>query len=618
MPSKKNAHGPLKGTAKLRVLATTDLHMQMSGFDYIQDRQTDTNGFAGLATLIADARAEALAEGRHVMLFDNGDLLQGTPLGDYLSQRIQHIDHPVAACLNAIGYDAIGLGNHDFDFGLPYLDAVTAQCDMPVVCSNLITAHAPKLEPQTVLQAPTKSSAQKHLNIGLLSVIPTQTAQWNQNHLHACAQVTPPIEALQSAIPNLRQSGADVVFVLAHTGIANPATTATPENLAVFVAALSGVDLIIAGHTHGRFPGAGFCGVAGVDASAGTLSSIPAAMPGFGASDLAVIDLDLEKRQSDWAVVDHKSQLRPVTKKVPPDPRIIKLLGKSHTATRRHLSSGVGALSQTIHSYFTMAQDSILTRMLAVAKSDVIAATVRGGPLEHLPILATASCPATGGMAQPDNFVTLNKGRISRRQIAGLCPYVDQIWALRATGAQMIEWLERSARVFNRLRPSCPDQDLNNPAIPGFKFDTIVGLEYTIDPTQPAKYDPGGSLVSGAQGRIRDVRWRGAALKPDQEFLVATTHYRAAGGGGYFRFADSDIAVQSKTLLAQALTRLFEQPGRAWLDLAPSWTFAKQLGVQAVLQTSPLALDYLDDIAELRPVPCGVTPSGFQKLRLSL
>ncbi|TMM52892.1 5'-nucleotidase C-terminal domain-containing protein [Sulfitobacter sabulilitoris] len=606
MPNSQSRTGTVGG--RLRLLATTDIHMALLGHDYVTDRALATGGLARLAPLIATARAEAHDEGAACVLFDNGDLLQGTPLGDHLSATPTDPPNPVSACLNHLGYDAIGLGNHDFDHGLPYLAQMMQHLRMPAISTNLACRDLPRLQAGVIVtrdMARTTAPGAPPLRIGVLSVLPPQTTQWNRHHIGEKAATRPPIEALATAVPALRADGADLVMVLAHLGIGGPASGPGSENAAEAIAALDGVDAVIAGHTHRRFPGPDHLGVAGADPSNGTLNGTPAAMPGAFGRDLAVIDLDLVHEGGRWRARAHKTQLRPSPRDGPQDADLVGVLTPAHSATRQALAAPIGSLKATMHSYFARARPGPITALIAQAKMAVLRDAVAGGPDADLPVLASADAALSGGHAGPDHFIHLRGGAVAQRDIAGLCPYPNYVWAVRATGAQVINWLEHAARFFAHLRAGDPDQPLTDPTVPGFRFDTLYGLDYTIDPTRP-------------HDRISGVSYQGRPVRPGQTFLVATTQFRAAGGGGYHVFDDDALMIRGQTTLRDALVAYLRTPDCAAVRGAPPWRFKPGLGVQAVLHTHPDAITHLADIADLAPTPLGKTEDGFLRLRLSL
>ncbi|WP_318326867.1 5'-nucleotidase C-terminal domain-containing protein [Sulfitobacter sp. D35] len=602
-------------------MATTDLHMQLVGHDYVNDRPVERRGLAMLAPMIERARAEAVARGDLCLLLDNGDTLQGTPLGDWLAEQGTDVSpHPMAASLNHLRYDAVGLGNHDVDHGLPYLASVLDQYNMPVVCANLTSPTLPMLRRLAVLDRTVRDTAgEAHpLRIAVLSVLPPQTADWSRHHLEGRATVTGALDALRCALAEARAEGADLVVVLAHMGISGSESGPDPESAARAIAALDGVDAVVAGHTHLRFPGPDHDGIAGVDSRQGTLEGKAAVLPGVAGSDLGVIDLDLMRDGTRWRVQNHTARLEALPLEAPRDPAILRLSQRAHEATRSFLSAKVTELPEAMHSYFALAQAGPLSHLLAAAKRRVVSRALCGTPLEDLPLLVATAIPAVGGLEGPDNFVCLPKGAVPRRSIAGISPYHNQVWAVRVTGAQVRDWLERSARIFETLTPGNADQLLVDTRVPGFRFDTVHGLDYEIDPTRAPAFDHSGYPVPGAPRRIRNLTFRGAPLDPAQDFVMATTHYRIGGGGGYEIHHDTQVALRSNTSTERALLDCLRSDDWALPDTRPPWLFTPGLGVKAVLYTAPDAVRHLSDLAWMAPEPLAPTCDGFLPVRLSL
>ncbi len=480
-------------TANLRLLATTDIHMQLLGHDYVAERKLDHHGLAGIATLIAQARAEARAEHRGCVLFDNGDMLQGSALGDWIAGQKVNAGHPVVQSLNHLRYDAIGVGNHDLDYGLDYLQQVAAKLDMPVICSNLTPREGlPDLRQSALIDCvlpSVRKGTPRALRLGVLSVLPAQTAVWNRHLLKGRADVDPALTALHLEVPKLRAAGADLVILLAHVGIGSPLSDASEDN-ALRLAEVPGIDAVITGHTHQRFPGAEHASRAGVDADSGTLAQLPAIMPGYAGSDLAVLDLTLTQRpDGTWQVVGHDSRLRRNRADTAPDPAIIAACTPAHSAVRNHLATPVGRTASTLHNYFSMAMPTATCALTARAKARVIRAAVAGTPDADLPLLAAVPAHTAGGRDGPDNYLFVPKGPMLRRHLTGLSPYANEIWALRVTGACLHNMLEQSALVFATLHPGRPDQSLTDPDVPAFNFDTIFGLTCRIDPTRARTAD---------------------------------------------------------------------------------------------------------------------------------
>lgn len=594
--------------------------MQMTNFDYANDRPGAGGSLASLATLIQSARDEAAQKAMACLMFDNGDTFQGTPLGDLMA--LETIDHPnpMTACMNHLKYDAVGLGNHDFDHGLEKLASCLSHLNMPVVCSNFFSEELPMIQRHVMIDCPARDAAggAVNLRVGVLSSLPQKTALWSRHHVAARARFEPPLEALKQQSAMLKDQGADVVIVLAHMGLALFDEGEEGQNQISEVAALEEVDVVIGGHTHLRFPGPDHEGIPEADCVKGTVHGTPVVQPGVSASDLGVIDLDLQRDSTSpvWQVKTHAVQLRPTTSDTPEDSDLVALTANSHRETRDYLSQAVGNLNNPMNSFFALADPSPIPALLAVAKRRVIERAVKGTPYADLPLVSVASAPLTGGFDGPDNFLSLSSGPVHRHHIAGMNPYANHVWAVRTTGAQLVDWLERSVLIYNTLTRENSDQMLVDPRVPGFRYDAVYGLTYEIDPRQLPLFDAAGRRVAGRQGRILNIRWRGKPLKADQEFLVATTDHRAGGGGLYKTFGDDDIIIQGHAPLQDAVVAYFQSPDCSEVRSARPWRFVKDMRCSATLQTSPQAVRHLEDIAHLKPEPRGLTVDGFLNVRL--
>ncbi len=589
-------------TAKLRILATTDVHMNVSGFDYAADVQGPGWGLAGISTLVSKARTQAQQQGRACILVDNGDFLQGTPLADWQSTQAVTSDHPLAASFNAMGYDAIGMGNHDLDFQTSYLAQFIKTLDAPVISTNLDCTYPFGLESKSILTRVIETSkGSKALKIGIVSALPLETAVWNRIDLPKGSTVRDPISALGKAARLLRQQGADLIIALAHMGLGNPGTlNTTAENGARLLGKVPGIDVVVAGHTHQRF--------AQSDSTGKLLApSCPTIMPGSAGSDLGLVDLDLvQNDDGSWYISHHHSQLWPQSAAKVPDPEIIRRVNPAHQAARSFLATEIGHTMHDLHSYFGLLRPSKTMALTARAKAMVVARALIGRPEGDLPLLATATARAVGGMRGPLNYIHIPKGPVLRRHLTSFTPANNRICAVRVTGADLRKWLEQSARIYNQLSPDNPHQALFDHNQPSFIFDTIYGLDYLIDPSQPVGR------------RITSLTFEQAPIDPDQPFILATNHFRAAGGGGYDNIHLPEPLLYSKRNPAELIRQaLLSDDLAAWMTATP-WKLRCQAPVRAEFECSPNAAQYFEDIRVLAPKIIARTNTGFDRIQITL
>ena len=579
-------------TARLRILATTDLHMQILPFDYLVDRPAPGYGLAALADLIA---AERAAPGVDVtLLFDNGDAVQGSPLSELIADGdIADPDglHPMIRAMNMLGFDAAAAGNHDFAFGLDFLGRLSEQALFPILSANIRDGSGPVLPPNHLFErsVPGPGGAPLPLRIGVFGLAPPQTPEWERDAVGPGITGADLVQTAREQASALRRRGADLVIALAHSGTGPQRHCPGMENAARLISDLPGIDAVVAGHIHQRIP------------TSGTATSDAAriVMPGAHGSHLGIVDLTLTHAADGWQVRERRATLRSAgSEDTDAGQRVRRDTTPLHTAARAALSRQVGATAQPIHSYFGQVAPCPALSVLARA----MVAHARGYD-DATPIVAAVSPFRAGGQGGPQNYIDIPEGRLLRRHVPTLFPFPDSLCLIDLRGRDLLGWLEHSARAFARLKPGQADQSLLDRSVPAYQVDFLYGLTYTIDPTR-------------MEGRIGDVRLRGGGpLDPDAPVRLVTTAFRAGGGGGYIR--PGTEAIHDKTPIRQIVA---EYLGSDAFDPSPEciWNFAPSPGTRAWFDTHPDADQWLDAPHLPRMRDMGLTDRGFRRLSLEL
>lgn len=615
----------------LRILATSDLHAHILPWDDLANRPAPNRGLAQVASLIAQARAEAPQS----LLLDNGDFLNGSPLGDYVAETRKpgpDAPHPMIAAMNALGYDAATLGNHEFSQGLPFLKCALSTAGFPVVSANLDhrlpSGKRRAFLPRYALldRALTDTEGRTHhLKLGIIGFLPPQTALWERAHVQGRIEADSILAAARATLPRLRRAGADLVIALAHSGLGRPDAPDGAENVALRLAALPGIEAVIAGHTHQLFPAPGDPAEAPDAALWPALPDCPVLMPGFFGSHLGVMDLVLECHGAGWRVARHSSHLRPVAQRhgptgqlhplVNPAPAILALAEQDHAAMTRRAALPVAQTSQALHSYFALIGQSPIQALLAEAQLDHMARLLRGTEQADLPLLVAVAPFKAGGRGGPDNFTAIPAGPLTLRNIADLYIHPNSPVALCLTGAEVALWLERAVSLFHQVPPGAVDAPLINLDFPAYNFDMIHGLRYEVDLTQPARFNAAGAEVNPKARRIVNLRYQGRALRREARFMLATNSYRASGGAG---FAGADAAHtlrEDPRALRTILERYVMVSSQINPSATPPWRFAPAPGTTVVFDSAPAAAP-LAASAGLEVV--GPQSSGFLRFRLRL
>ncbi|WP_265500454.1 bifunctional 2',3'-cyclic-nucleotide 2'-phosphodiesterase/3'-nucleotidase [Paracoccus beibuensis] len=603
---------------RLRILATSDVHMHLLPFDYLANRPVEGLGLARTATLISRLRNETETS----ILLDNGDFLQGGPMGDVLARSTVQggSAHPAIAAMNALGYDAAALGNHDFNFGLTYLRRVVAQADFPMLAANLSLRHGSAFASHTVIERRLTGPDGRHriLRIGVIGFLPPQTDEWDQD-LRDEMRSADIIATARQLVPRLRGMGVDLVVALAHSGIGAPDPFPRMEHAATALAGLQGIDVVIAGHTHEVFPSPRWHGREGIDAARGTLAGKPAVMPGFAGSHVGVIDLDFSIDENGaFRISDFRVRAEPVAPGTPASPLVVRPVNSAHRCTLRQLGMRIGRTETALSSHFSLIGYDAALRLVNRAQRWHVRQRLSRTRLAHLPVLSAAAPYRAGGRGGADHFTDVPAGRMDQRHLADVYSFPNRVAAVRLTGSQIRDWLERSASIFNRVFPDAPDQPLLNPDFPAYNFDVIEGVEWRIDLSQPARFHPEGSLASPEGRRIGDLRWRGRPVAEDQEFILATNSYRLATCGLFSPLVSPDaVALARDAMTLDVLRRYVRQQRRVRIPEKPHWRFVPQANATVIFETAPAALGRPLP-ASCRSEPAGLSPEGFARIRLYL
>ena len=528
-------------TVDFRIMETTDLHSNMMDFDYYKDKPSDKFGLVRTATLIAAARAEV----KNSVLVDNGDVIQGSPLGDYMAAKglKPGETHPVYQAMNTLGYSVGNLGNHEFNYGLDYLQKALAGAHFPYINANIIDAATGKprftpwlIKPENVTGRDGKTYT---LNVGYIGFVPPQIMVWDRANLQGKVTVDDITETARRWVPVMRQQGADVVIAVAHSGLSSEPYHALAENSVWYLSKVPGIDAIMFGHAHAVFPGAEFAAIPGADIEQGTLNGIPAVMPGMWGDHLGVVDLTLNNDQGEWKVTQARAEARPIYDKAAKkslaqeETSLVKVLADAHRATRDFVAQPIGKSADVMYSYLSLVQDDPTVQIVNNAQRAYVEHFIQGDPdLANIPVLSAAAPFKAGGRKNdPASYVEVEKGQLTFRNAADLYLYPNTLVVMKVNGEQVKQWLECSAGQFNQIDPQQRQpQALINWNYRTYNFDVIDGVNYQVDVTQPARYDEECQLIHPQASRIKDLTWQGKPIKPDATFLVATNNYRAWGG----------------------------------------------------------------------------------------
>ncbi|MFI0267433.1 bifunctional metallophosphatase/5'-nucleotidase [Streptomyces luteogriseus] len=503
------------------VLGTTDLHGNVFNWDYFTDREFDDKdhndvGLAKVSTLVNRVRAEKGR--RNTLLIDAGDTIQGTQLSYYYA-KVDPITakggpvHPMAQAMNAMGYDAAALGNHEFNYGIPVLRKFEEQCDFPLLGANALDAKTlrPAFAPYSMHRLRTPHG--RDVKVAVLGLTNPGIAIWDKANVQGKMTFPGLEEQAAKWVPKLRSMGADVVIVSAHSGSSGTSSYGDQlpyiENAAALVAEqVPGIDAILVGHAHTEIPEY-------FVTNKKTGKQVVLSEPLKWGQRLTLFDFELVFEKGCWKVEKVGAKVLN-SNTVEEDSKITKLLADEHEKVVAYVNQVIGTNAAEMTSAEAPYKDVPIIDLINHIQADTVRQALAGTEYASLPVLSQAACFSRSAR--------IPAGEVTIRDVAGLYVFENTLEARLMTGAQMKAYLEFSANYFVQTAPDAavdPAKLTNANGTPDYNYDVVSGLSYEIDIAKPA-----GS-------RVTNVRFEGQPLADDATFVFAVNNYRANGGGNF-------------------------------------------------------------------------------------
>lgn len=481
---------------EITVLQTSDLHMNLLPWDYARGREADW-GLARVATRVRQIRATA----PHVLLLDAGDTIQGAPTGWLEARRPAGGPHPMAAAMNAIGYDAMAVGNHEFNFGLEVLRRAQRDSTFPWLSANTrLSADGSPAFPEYVVKE------LGGVRVGVLGLTTPNIPGWEPEANRPGLKWEDPVVTAARLVPVLRgPESCDVVVALIHSGLEVDPVTGEPEGRALGnrVVALAkevpGIDLILTGHTHRRIP-------------LSRVHGVPFVQPGRWGEVLARVDLVVEKSKRKARVVSIRGELLPSDGSVEADPEVVAIAAPHHERALAYLDEPLATAAGPFPGQRARLEDTALLDLINETQREAT-----GADLSLTSLL-------------PFRYDGWEEGPLTVRHVYSLYPYENQLVVLEVDGATLRAVLEQAATFYGSAE--WRDGRLvvtPREGVSPYNFDVLQGASYRVDPTAPV-----GS-------RVKALRFRGRDVKDGDRFSLAVNSYRAQGAGGYGMLAGAKV-----------------------------------------------------------------------------
>ncbi|HHC6577200.1 TPA: 2',3'-cyclic-nucleotide 2'-phosphodiesterase [Vibrio parahaemolyticus] len=608
--------GPaMADTIKLRIIETTDIHTNVMDYDYYKDQPSQQIGLSRAATLVKQAKSEV----ENSVLVDNGDLIQGSPMGDYMAAKgIQTGEvHPVYKAMNQLHYDVGNIGNHEFNYGLDFLQKTLAGANFPYINANVFDKKTGEhyFQPYLIKTHSFKDTDGEihQVKVGYIGFVPPQIMVWDKKNLEGNVVAKDIKETAEKLIPQMKKEGADIIVAIPHSGVSTDPYKLGAENSVYYLTQVKGIDAIAFGHSHAVFPGKGFENLQGVDNNKGTINGVTAVMPGRWGSHVGVMDLVIEQKDGQWQVVEGQSEARPIfdkaTKKslAEADQGIIRALEDDHKGTREFVNQPIGKANDVMYSFLALVQDDPTIQIVNLAQKDYVERFIQGDPdLADIPVLSAAAPFKVGGRKDdPNGFTEVESGQLTFRNAADLYLYPNTLVAMKVKGKEVHEWLECSAGQFKHIdvNTTQPQSLIDWDNFRTYNFDVIDGVEYQIDITQPPKYDASCKVINPDSQRIVNLTFNGKPVDPKQDFIIATNNYRAysntfPGTGPDFIAFDSPD--ENRSVVAAYISRVSEEKGEVTPSADNNWSFApiksdKKLDIRFETSPSEKASKFIQD-----------------------
>ncbi|MEU8258975.1 5'-nucleotidase C-terminal domain-containing protein [Micromonospora inaquosa] len=512
---------PRPRTWDLTLLGTSDTHGNVYNWDYYRDAEYDDSkqndiGVAKLATLINQIRRER--RGKATLVLDAGDTIQGTPLATYYAKQepitATGEKHPMARAMNVIDYDAVTLGNHEFNYGLPLLDLWIRQLGFPALAANAVNAKTgkPAFLPY-VIKKVSLGFAAPTLRVGILGLTNPGVAIWDKGNVEGKLRFDDMIATAAKWVPIMRARGADLVLISAHGGDSGTSSYGPElpnENpVALIAQQVPGIDAILFGHAHNEV-------VERFVTNERTGTQVLLSEPSKWGQRLTRMDFTLARERGRWTITK-KAATMLNTNTVVEDPKVLAAVRAQHQKTVAYVNQVVARSTVELSAAESRYKDTPILDFINHVQTEVVGAALAGTAYADLPVLSIA--------APFSRTAVFPAGDVKIRDVAGLYVYDNTLEAVVLSGAEVRAYLEYSAKFFRTLAPGAPvdPEQISDPAVPDYNYDVFSGLDYDIDISKPVGQRITRLVLAGTDTPVAD----------NAQFVVAVNNYRRSGGGNF-------------------------------------------------------------------------------------
>lgn len=506
-------------TKNLVILGTSDIHGNIDNYDYFTDSVPTGSAQRGL-TKIETYVESVRATNPNVVLIDNGDTIQGTPLSYYFNMIDTSKENPLAAVMNEMGYDAATVGNHEFNYGPGVLNKYQDEADFPLLSANVTGGDDYDFEPYIIKDV-------DGVQVGILGLTPPAVKYWERPENIEGLVFADAMATANTYVPIMRAAGADVIVVAAHTGLDETYGYGREENFAKYLAnEVPGIDVILAGHAHALVAGQ-------------VINGVLITEPNYHTRNISDIRITVTGSGSDWSVTA-KSSTAPAMGATVEDPTIKAIAKPYHDAAIAYINTPIGTATAAFPGGFqARIEDGPMADLINQVQMDAAAEA-------GFPVQASLAALFT-------NDAKLNAGPIKLKDAYAVYIYDNTLYVIEATGQMIKDELEWTATYFNQYYYE-PAGVTVNTAVRDYNYDLWSGIEYKLDVTKPVGQ------------RVVELKLNGMPIAMDQIVRVALNNYRATG-----KFPTATKLYQSTVEVRELVTNWIMDRG----TISPSDVFVK-------------------------------------------
>ena len=533
-------------TADMKIIFTTDIHGQLNSNDYETGSTLSVGGLARAYTLIKQARAEV--DVNNSLTFDLGDVLYDYTTEYFYSEQPSLVQ-PIYQAMAMMGYDALTLGNHEFDYDYDYLVNQLKNSGLydKVVVSNLtdsMTGEYPFLENMMITKDLTASDGSvMQVKIGVIGETFPYLSTKSQDFT-GVLKVEGLIQNVTAQAAKLKEQGADLVIVLSHAGMGPENPDETEKNVSYALTKIDDVDVVLCGHEHNPFPSkdqsSTYYKLAGVNKSSNLVNDKNLVMAEDRGESIGVVNLQLEKQDDEIVIANRSSELRKATSKTVNEDQMIQgLYDEWSEKLLEYTKEIIGTVKKEdlIENFNGLVEDNSAIQLLNDAKRAYALNYIYNTGTSYIgyPVIAASTYVSYGASSYKD-YVNIS-GELTESDLASLQGYNGYTALYKITGAQLKEWLEWSASAY--VQTSLATTDTIDETMSSFAskmglkslvadewlndwstFYVFDGIEYKINPALPPRYNHAGAKINNTN-RVTSITYNGKMVTDDQVLVLA-------------------------------------------------------------------------------------------------